>query len=167
MNARAALFTVLLVVALVLQTSVFHELAFDAVVPDLVLLVVVGAGLARGAGFGMVTGFAAGLLVDLTPPADHFAGRWALALLVVGYLAGAIRPSSLGSRPTLSLAVATAAGGSFVGTSIYAMTGMLLHQTPSFGTVLTTILVGVVYDSILAVLVLPLVLRAFDRVEPA
>lgn len=154
---------VLVAVALVLQTSVFHELAFNAVVPDLVLLVVVGAGLARGATFGMVTGFAAGLLVDLTPPADHFAGRWALALLVVGYLAGAIRQG----RPTATLAVATAAAASFVGTSIYAMTGMLLHQTPAFGTVLTTILVGVAYDVVLAPLVLPLVLRAFDRVEPA
>ena len=158
---------VLVLVALVLQTSVFHALAFDAVVPDLVLLVVVGAGLARGATFGMVTGFAAGLLVDLTPPADHDAGRWALALLVVGYLAGAIRPSSMGSRPTATLAVATAAAASFVGTSIYALSGMLLHQTPPFGTVLTTILLGVVYDVLLAPLVLPLVLRAFDRVEPA
>lgn len=158
---------VLVLVALVLQTSVFHELAFNAVVPDLVLLVVVAAGLARGATFGMLTGFAAGLLVDLTPPADHVAGRWALALLVVGYLAGAIRPSSTGSRPTAGVALATAAAGSFVGTSVYAMTGMLLHQTPPFGTVLTTILVGVVYDVVLALLVLPLALRAFDRVEPA
>lgn len=167
MNARAVLAAVLLCVALVLQTSVFHALAYDAVVPDLVLLVVVGAGLARGATFGMVTGFAAGLLVDLTPPADHDAGRWALALLAVGYLAGAIRPASMGSRPTATLAIATAGAGSFVGTSIYAMTGMLLHQAPSFGTVLTTILVGVVYDLLLAPFVLPLVLRAFDRVEPA
>lgn len=158
---------VLVCVAIVLQTSVFHELAFNAVVPDVVLLVVVGAGLARGATFGMLTGFAAGLLVDLTPPADHIAGRWALALLVVGYLAGAIRPGSLGSRPSASLSLATVAAASFVGTSIYAMTGMLLHQTPPFGTVLTTILVGVVYDVLLAVLVMPLVLKAFDRVEPA
>ena len=158
---------VLVCVALVLQTSVFHALAFDAVVPDLVLLVVVGAGLARGATFGMVTGLAAGLLVDLTPPADHVAGRWALALLVVGYLAGTIRSSNLGSRPTATLAIATAAAGSFVGTSIYAMTGMLLHEAPPFGTVLTTILVGLGYDLLLAPFVLPVVLRSFERVEPA
>lgn len=163
MSPRAVLAAALVVVALVLQTSMFHELAYNAVAPDLVLLVVVGAGLARGSTFGMLTGFAAGLLLDLTPPADHIAGRWALALLVVGFLAGAIRHG----RPTASLAVATAAAASFVGTSIYAMTGMLLHQTPPFGTVLTTILIGVVYDVVLAVLVLPLVQRAFDLAEPA
>lgn len=167
MTPRAVLAALLVCVALVLQASVFHALAYQAVVPDLVLLVVVGAGLARGASFGMITGFAAGLLIDLTPPADHVAGRWALALLVVGYLAGAIRPSSLGGRPTATLAVATAAAGSFVGTSVYALTGMLLHETPGFGTILTTILVGLGYDVVLAPFVLPLVLRAFDRVEPA
>jgi hypothetical protein len=31
-----------------------------------------------------VLGFVAGLLLDLVPPADHEAGRWALALVVVG-----------------------------------------------------------------------------------
>ena len=75
-------------VALVLQASVFSHLAVQGVVPDLVLLVVVAAGLAYGSELGLVLGFGAGLLLDLAPPADHYAGRWALALLVVGYVAG-------------------------------------------------------------------------------
>ena len=39
----------------------------------------------------MLVGFAAGLALDLAPPADHLAGRWALALVVVGYVAGRAR----------------------------------------------------------------------------
>ena len=34
-----------------------------------------------------------GLLLDLAPPADHVVGRWALALIVVGYVAGRMRTS--------------------------------------------------------------------------
>ena len=58
-------------------------------------------------------GFAAGLLLDLAPPADHVAGRWALALVLVGYLAGRVRqdvrrqprsPWSAPSRPRPSSA---------------------------------------------------------------
>ena len=78
-------------VALVLQLSVFSQLSWHGVVPDLVLLVVVAAALVRGAEFGMVLGFAGGVLLDLAPPADHVAGRWALALLLVGYVAGRVR----------------------------------------------------------------------------
>ena len=87
--------------ALVLQVSFFPHLAWRGIGPDLCLLVVVGAALTRGPQFAMVLGFFAGVALDLAPPADHLAGRWALALVVVGYVAGQVRQSGrLGSRPT-------------------------------------------------------------------
>ena len=86
-------------VALVVQASVFPHFAVQGVVPDLVLLVVVAAGLAYGSELGLVLGFGAGLLLDLAPPADHYAGRWALALMVVGYVAGRLAASG---RPRVS-----------------------------------------------------------------
>ena len=46
------------------------------------------ASISRGPQVGAVVGFCAGLLVDLAPPADHVAGRWALALVVVGLRGG-------------------------------------------------------------------------------
>ena len=70
-------------------------------------------------------GFLAGLLLDLAPPADHLAGRWALALVVVGFLAGRLRHDA-GSPP--SAAVLTVAAGSFIGTSIFALSGLVLHD---------------------------------------
>ena len=96
---RAVLLGLAVGVALVLQTSVFPHLAWRGVGPDVVLLVVVAGGLARGAHVGMVLGFASGLVLDLAPPADHVAGRWALALLVVGV-------GVLGSGPLKDLALA-------------------------------------------------------------
>ncbi|WP_435742493.1 rod shape-determining protein MreD [Nocardioides sp. SYSU DS0663] len=151
--------------ALVLQVSVFSHVAWAGVVPNLVLLVVVGTGLVRGAQPAMLLGFAAGVLLDLAPPADHVAGRWALALVAVGYVAGRVRQDV---RPTAGSVVATVAACSFVGTSIFALTGLVLRD-PALGTgeLLQVIAISVVWDVLLTPFVLPLVMAAFRRLEPA
>ena len=89
------------------------------------LLLVVAAALTRGPEVAAVLGFFGGMVIDLAPPADHVAGRWALALVLVGYLAGKVRPE----RRALGLAaLATVAAASFVGTSIFALSGLLMIE---------------------------------------
>lgn len=152
-------------VALVLQVSVFSAFAWDGIAPDLVLLVVVGASLARGGQFGMILGFAAGVLLDLAPPADHTAGRWALALLVAGYVAGRTRHSD-GPGPTPIGAVATVAACSFVSSSIYALTGLVLGEgTRAVGGMLEVIGIGLLWDVLLTPIVLPGVMALFRRLD--
>src|SRR6188474_1654467 len=109
--------------AVVLQVTVFPHVAWDGIVPNLALLVVVGAALVRGPQFAAVLGFVAGAVIDLAPPADHVAGRWALALVVVGYLSGRVRQDARSSAFTAVLVVGA---GSFVGTSLFAFSGVLL-----------------------------------------
>lgn len=163
-GARLAFAALAAVLALVVQTSVFPHLLWNGVGPDLVLLVVVAAGLARGSHFGMVIGFGAGVLIDLAPPSDHVAGRWALALLVVGYVAGRVRPDALPSLPT---ALATVAACSFLGSSLFALSGLVLADAAgSVPDLLEVVLTGVAWDVVLALLVVPVVLRTFDRLEP-
>jgi rod shape-determining protein MreD len=150
--------------ALVLQVSVFPHLAWRGVVPDLVLLVVVGAALTHGEEFAIVLGFASGLLMDLAPPADHVAGRWALALMVVAYVAGRMRTSG---RPSLATMVGTAAACSFVGTSVFAITGILLRDSATeIPGVLQVVLVALLWDVVLAPLVLPLMGAQYARAQP-
>lgn len=151
--------------ALVLQVSVFPHLAWQGVVPNLCLLVVVGAALTRGTQFAVVLGFLAGVALDLAPPADHVAGRWALALVIVGYLAGRVRQDV---RPTATAVVATVAASSFVGTSVFAISGLVLRD-PALGVpdLLRVILVAVLWDVLLTPFVLPLVMKMFQRLEPA
>ena len=151
--------------ALVLQVTVFPHFAWQGIVPNLCLLVVVGAALTRGPQFAAVLGFAAGVMLDLAPPADHLAGRWALALVVVGYVAGRVRQDA---RPTATAVVATVAACSFVGTSLFAISGLVLHDSAlSVPDLLRVILVAVLWDVLLTPFVLPLVMRMFERLEPA
>jgi rod shape-determining protein MreD len=166
---RVAVAAVLVGLAVVLQASVFDAFAWDGVVPDLALLVVVGAALVRGGEFGMVSGFAAGVVLDLAPPADHVAGRWALALLVVGYVAGRVRQDARpGTTPTPTTVLATVAACSFVGSSIFALTGLVLRDPAvDIGQLLRVIAISLVWDVVLAPLVLPAVMAAFRRLEPA
>ncbi len=165
MNLVRALVAFLVVtLAVVLQVTLFPHFAWDGIVPNLALLVVVGAALVRGPQFAAVLGFVAGVIIDLAPPADHIAGRWALALVLVGYVAGRVRQDI---KPTAGAVVLTVAASSFVGTSVYALSGLLLRD-PVVGVteMLQVILVAVVWDVLLTPFLLPPVMALFRRLEP-
>ena len=170
MRGTPRLVAALLVVvaALLLQVTVFPQLAWNGVVPDLVLLAVVGAALVTDPRFATLLGFGAGLLLDLAPPADHAAGRWALALLVVGYVVGRLAHDhqSAGGRPAYFLLIAAGAGGAFVGNSVFALSGTLLRDPAvGVGDMLEVVLSAVAYDVLVALVVLPLTVWVFTR-EP-
>jgi len=161
---RALVVTVVLVLAVVLQVAVFSVMSFDGVVPNLALLVVVAAALVRGPEFAAVLGFLGGLAIDLAPPADHVAGRWALALVVVGYLAGRVRHDAGTSAVA---ALLTVGASSFIGTSVFALSGMLLHDPAiPVAEALRVIPVAVAYDVVVTPFVLPPVMRLFRRLRP-
>jgi rod shape-determining protein MreD len=164
-TARVVVAGALVLVALVLQVAVFPHLAWQGIVPNFCLLVVVAAALVRGPGFAATLGFFAGLALDLAPPADHVAGRWALALVVVGYVAGLMRQDTRSSATTV---VATVAASSFIGTSVYALSGVVLGDSfAGSGDLLRVIVVALLWDVLLTPLVLPGVMRLLTRLEPA
>lgn len=176
-NSRLVAALLIVVTALLVQVTVLPHLAWNGVVPDLVLLSVVGAALVTDPRFATLLGFGAGLLLDVAPPADHAAGRWALALLVVGYVVGRLahdyqaaqsgpQPAST-PRPPYLLMLVAGAGGAFVGTSLFALTGLLL-QDPAVGVgaLLEVVLAAVAYDALVAAVAVPLVVWVFRR-EPA
>ena len=162
---RAGLAGLAVVVALVLQVTLFPHLAWHGVVPNLCLLVVVATAVVRGSQFAMVLGFAAGALVDLAPPADHVAGRWALALLLAGYVAGRVRQEG---RPSVVSVIATVAVSSFLATSVFALSGLVLRDPVlPVGEQLGVIVASVAWDVLLTPFVLPVLLTLFRRLEPA
>lgn len=161
---RALVLTVVITLAVVLQVALFPYLSYNGVVPNLALLVVVAAALVRGPEFAAVIGFLSGLAIDLAPPADHIVGRWALALVVVGYLAGRVRHDA---RTSALAAIVTVAASSFVGTSLFALSGLVLGDPAvPVGTALSVVPPAVIYDVLLTPFVLPLMMRLFRRLEP-
>lgn len=165
---RIALATVLLMIAVTVQTSLLPHLAVAGVTCDLVLIVVVGLALARGPEWGAITGFAGGLLLDVVPPADHSAGRWALAFALSGYVAGLIRRES-GEGPVGPVGVAgTVVLSTSVSLVVYSATGSVLHDPAvDWGGFGVRLGIAAGYDVVGAILVIPLVLWLMRRVVPA
>ena len=161
---RVTLTFLLVVAAAVLQVAAFSLVSFQGVAPNLVLLVVVAAALVRGPDFAAGLGFLGGMVLDLAPPADHVAGRWALALVLVGYLAGRLRHDAGASA---GLAVLTVAAASFVATSVFALGGILLRDPAvPVAEALRVVPVAVLYDVLLTPFVLPPVMAMLRRLQP-
>ena len=160
MSARRFLLggTVLLT-ALLLQGAVLSRLPLRA---DLLLVVVIAFALAEGTTSGAVTGFVAGLLVDVG--SDHELGRVALAYALAGNVAGLVplRPD----RPRL-LPLAVTAVAAATAVTAYAVQGLLLADPrvtlSAWGRATTTTVIGCV---VLAVVVVPLVAVLVRRVDP-
>lgn len=162
MNAlRHAALVALVGLAIVLQAAVLRYVAVDGVVPNLALALVVAVAISRGSQFAAVFGFAAGLLLDLAPPADHVAGRWALALVLVGYLAGKVRQDA---RDSPLATVALVGAMSFVGTSVFALSGVVLGDgSLPVDLTLRVIVISVLWDVMLAPFLVPALVRLVDR----
>ncbi|WP_374983167.1 rod shape-determining protein MreD [Streptomyces fradiae] len=162
---RILLAGTLVVVALVVQVSVLARLHLPGAVPDLVLLTVLALAMVYGHVSGALIGFTAGLLADLAPPADHAAGRYALVLCVIGYLAGLTKPETGQPRSAagpMVMVVAAAIGS----TLLYAGVGALVGDTGARNVGLfSLILTAVVYDLVLAPFTVPWIMALARRAD--
>jgi len=162
---RVVASAVLILLAITLQVSLFANLSVAGVVPDLALLVVVAAAIVRGPAYATVLGLVAGLAVDLAPPADGVAGRWALALAVAGWLAGQVRADA---RQSALATIVTVAAASLTATSLYALSGLVLSEPGvSVAAALEVLPVTVLYNLAVTPLVVPLVVWLLRRLDPA
>ncbi|MEU6402313.1 rod shape-determining protein MreD [Streptomyces sp. NPDC046985] len=162
---RILLSSSLVVVALVVQVSVLARLHLPGAVPDLLLLTVLALAMVYGHVGGALIGFGAGLLADLAPPADHAAGRYALVLCVVGYLAGLIKPEN-GQVKSALAPMATVVAAALGSTLLYALVGALVGDTAARHVGLAGLLVSAaVYDLLLAPFVVPGVMWLARRSE--
>jgi rod shape-determining protein MreD len=167
-SLRIGLAALFLMIGVTVQTSMLPHIAVAGVTCDLVMIVVVALALARGPEWGAITGFIGGLLLDVVPPADHTAGRWALALALSGYVAGMIRrESSAGPVGPLGVAL-TVVLSAALSLGVYSATGSLLHDPAvDWGEFGVRLGIAAGYDVVGAIVVIPLVLWVMRRVVPA
>jgi rod shape-determining protein MreD len=165
---RIGLVALFLMLAVTVQTSVLTNIAVAGVTCDLTLIVVIALALSRGPEWGAIAGFVGGLLMDIVPPADHTAGRWALSMAIAGYVAGLVRREK-SSGPVGPLGVAlTVVLGTAVSFFIYSATGSLLHDpSVDWGEFGVRLGIAAGYDVVGAIVVIPLVMWIMGRVQPA
>ncbi|WP_406329921.1 rod shape-determining protein MreD [Streptomyces sp. NBC_00203] len=162
---RMLLSATLVVVALVLQVSVLARLHLPGAVPDLVLLTVLALAMVYGHVSGAFIGFGAGLLADLAPPADHAAGRYALVLCVIGYLAGLAKPENgqlKSATGPMAVVVAAAVGSTLLYAGVGALVGDTAARHVGLGSLLFT---AALYDLLLAPFVVPGLMALARRSE--
>lgn len=80
------LYTILFIVSVILQSTVFHFLQIEGVKPDLLLIVVILVAVLKGTKFGAGLGFVYGLLEDLL--VSKYIGLQALTKMLTGYIIG-------------------------------------------------------------------------------
>jgi rod shape-determining protein MreD len=148
-------------VAVILQLAVADRIAFPGGAgPDLVLLTVAALALATGPMAGAVTGFCAGLALDVAPPAGHLVGQDALVFCLVGYACGLIatRPGSDGvpeREHSALFEISVTAAGAACGEAMAAALGVMFSDPRVTWPAIKHVLpVAIGYDLLLSPVVL-------------
>jgi rod shape-determining protein MreD len=162
---RLLLASVAVMAALLLQLTLVDRLPTPGGPPDLVLLVTVALGLTCGPTTGLLTGFWAGLALDIAPPASALIGGRALVFCLIGYCCGLLRPlASRSALTTLGVAAVAAATGE----ALYAAAGLVLGSPgitwPAIRAVLPA---SVLLDVLISPFLVYLVLLAVASAHPA
>src|SRR5438034_10590436 len=121
---RALSWTVVVLTALVLQSTLFSQVTLAGVKPELVYLVTIVLAFLEGPASGAVAGFAGGMAQDFL--LNQPKGITALTLTLVGYAVGMIRQYIVTPSPLLP--VALVGGATTGGLLFYGMVSFLLGQ---------------------------------------
>ena len=157
---RGLISFVVVAVTVIVQLTVVDRIAFPGGAgPNLVLLVVAALALAGGPLTGMLTGFWAGLALDVAPPGSHFVGQDALVFCLIGYACGLLAADPSGDAAeqghTALFEILVTAAGAVCGEILAALLGVMLSDPrvtwPAIRNVLPA---AVAYDVLLCPFVL-------------
>jgi rod shape-determining protein MreD len=156
---RTLLLTVVIVTALLLQTTVFADVRLLGARPELMFLLTISFAILEGPASGAITGFAGGMAQDFL--LDQPKGITALTLTLLGYTVGLLRQYIVSPSPVLP--VLLVAGGTFFGELFYGLVAFLLGQLDVTTLYLFRVAaLSAVYNAILTPLVYPVLRRAAE-----
>jgi len=160
---RVAWVALVVVTALLLQSTVFAEVQLFGAKPELLYLVTVAFALLEGPSEGAVVGFASGMAQDFL--LDQPKGITALTLTLLGYGVGLLRSyivSPSPATPTLLVGL-----GTFAAVLFNRVVAFLLGEvTAGFAFVLRVALLTGLYGALLTPLVFPVLRRVSARSRP-
>jgi rod shape-determining protein MreD len=156
---RTLLLSVVIVTALLLQTTVFADVRLLGARPELMFLLTISFAILEGPASGAITGFAGGMAQDFL--LNQPKGITALTLTLLGYAVGLLRQYIVSPSPVLP--VLLVAGGTFVGELFYGLVAFLLGQLDVTALYLFRVAaLSAVYNAILTPLVYPVLRRAAE-----
>jgi rod shape-determining protein MreD len=156
---RAILLAVVVVTALLLQTTVFADVRLLGARPELMYLLTIAFAVLEGPASGAATGFVGGMAQDFL--LNQPKGITALTLTVLGYGIGMLRQYIVSPSPILP--VVLVASGTFAGVLFYGTVSFLLGQLDTSWVYLFRVAaLSAVYNAVLTPLLLPILRRAAE-----
>ncbi len=158
---RYVYITLLFILCLILQSTVFSIATVAGIKPDLVLILVVLFALIRGSREGAVVGFIGGLLQDLL--LGHFIGLNILPKMAVGVIFGMLEKKVYKENffiPVITVIIATT-----INESIIFLLGLTISGFPTnyFSIFRDLILPLIIYNSCLTPFVYPRFFRSLHK----
>jgi rod shape-determining protein MreD len=156
---RTITLIVVIITALLLQTTVFADVRLLGARPELMYLVTIVFAMVEGPSAGAVTGFAGGMAQDFL--LNQPKGITALVLTLLGYVVGLLRAYIVSPSPILP--VFLVAGGTTGGVLFYGVVTFLLGQLDTtWWYLLRVAALSGLYNAILTPLLYPLIRRAAE-----
>lgn len=155
---RALAWTVVVVTALLLQSTAFAQVKLLGAKPELMYLVTVILAMMEGPSSGAIGGFTAGMAQDFL--LDQPKGITALTLTLVGYVVGMARQYIVTPSPLLP--VLLVGGATFAGVLFYGFVAFLLGQLSGIGFLLQTALLSSLYNAALTPILYPALRRVTE-----
>ncbi len=160
---RTITLIVVIITALLLQTTVFADVRLLGARPELMYLVTIVFAMVEGPSAGAVTGFAGGMAQDFL--LNQPKGITALVLTLLGYVVGLLRAYIVSPSPILP--VFLVAGGTIGGVLFYGVVTFLLGQLDTtWWYLLRVAALSGLYNAILTPLLYPLIRRAAEGSRP-
>jgi rod shape-determining protein MreD len=156
---RALLLTLVVLTALLLQTTVFADVRLLGARPELMYLLTICFAVLEGPGSGAVTGFVGGMAQDFL--LNQPKGITALTLTLLGYAIGMLRQYIVSPSPVLPVVLVGV--GTFAGVLFYGVVSFLLGQLDSSWLYLVRVAaLSGLYNALLTPLVYPILRRAAE-----
>lgn len=163
--ARRIVTAIIMVLGIAFQSAVIARWNLPGAVPDLLLVLVAAFAMRQRPEHAAVTGFLAGLMLDVAPPSDGLIGLSAFSLTVVGYVAATFRADF--NRSVFGPLLFTGAAGA-VAVLLHALLGGLLGDpTVIISRTPMLMLSSAIYCALLATIVIPLIRGLLVFLMPA
>lgn len=160
---RAIAFALIILTALLLQSTVFTQVRLLGARPELMYLITIAFSILEGPREGMIVGFAGGMAQDFM--LNQPKGITALTLTLLGYSMGLARQYIVSPSPFLPVTLVGI--GTFCGVVFYQIVAFLFGQIDlGIGYLLKVALLSAVYCAVLTPLVFPLLRRVWEGTTP-